>query len=98
MRNYMKPVVIVNSEVSEGVYAASGSADECYTVNAYIHQRPQLGRGDYRIQVNGRHEAADGHHSGQQVLTMNFNQPVTYVSSNGTLSAGDGTRDRKSVV
>ena len=68
MRDYMKPVVIVNSEVSEGVYAASGSADECYTVNAYIHQRPQLGRGDYRIQVNGRHEAADGHHSGQQVL------------------------------
>ena len=50
-----------------------------------------MGRGDYRIQVNGRHEAADGHHSGQQVLTMNFNQPVTYVSSNGTLSAGDGT-------
>ena len=47
MRDYMKPVVIVNSEVSEGVYAASGSADECYTVNAYIHQRPQLGRGDY---------------------------------------------------
>ena len=91
MRNYMKPVVIVNSEVSEGVYAASGSADECYTVTAYIHQRPQMGRGDYRIQVNGRHEAADGHHSGQQVLTMNFNQPVTYVSSNGTLSAGDGT-------
>lgn len=43
MRDYMKPVVIVNSEVSEGVYAASGSADECYTVNAYIHQRPQLG-------------------------------------------------------
>ena len=36
MRDYMKPVVIVNSEVSEGVYAASGSADECYTVNAYI--------------------------------------------------------------
>ena len=35
MRNYMKPVVIVNSEVSEGVYAASGSADECYTVTAY---------------------------------------------------------------
>ena len=60
MRNYMKPVVIVNSEVSEGVYAASGSADECYTVTAYIHQRPQMGRGDYRIQVNGRHEAADG--------------------------------------
>ena len=62
MRNYMKPVVIVNSEVSEGVYAASGSADECYTVTAYIHQRPQMGRGDYRIQVNGRHEAAGTYH------------------------------------
>lgn len=89
MKEYNRPVVIANEDLAEGVYAASGS--ECYTVTAYIHQRPQFGRGDYRIQVNGRHDAADGHHSGAQVLTLSFNLPVTFVSANGTLTGGDGT-------
>ena len=89
MREYAKPIVLANEELSEGVYAASGS--ECYTVFTSMHQEPQVGRVDYRIQVNGRHEAADGHHSGAQVLTLSFNMPVEYKSSNGTLSSGDGT-------
>lgn len=80
---------MVDENLSEGVYTASGS--DCYTVATYIHQTPQLGRGDYRIQVNGTHAANDGHHSGQQVLTLTFNQPVTYSGSNGTLLSGDGT-------
>lgn len=89
MREYKKPTIEILDGISEGVYAASG--DNCYTVTAYIHQSPQQGRGDYRIQVNGTHAAADNHHSGQQVLTLTFNQPVTYVSSGGTLTGGDGT-------
>lgn len=89
MENYVKPIVLSNEELVEGIYTASG--DECYTVTAYIHQRPQFGRGDYRIQVNGSHSAEDGHHSGEQILTLTFNQPVTYVNSNGTLASGDGT-------
>lgn len=88
MKNYVKPVVLDNEEVFEGVYAASGN---CYTVTTSIHQDPQEGRIDYRIQVNGTHAADDGHHGGEQVLTLSFNMPVTYVSSNGTLVSGDGT-------
>lgn len=94
MKNYEKPVVLANEELAEGVYAASGaggSGDDCYTVTAYIHQIPEIGRGDYRIQVNATHAAGDGHHSGQQILTLYFNQNVTYKSSNGNLSGGDGT-------
>ena len=90
MKNYSKPIAIVNDELAEGVYAASGNTD-CYTISAYIHQVPEYGRGDYRIQVNGVHNASDGHHSGEQVLTLNFNVPVTYKSSNGTLVGGNGT-------
>jgi hypothetical protein len=88
MKNYVKPVVLANEELAEGVYAASG---DCYTVSGYIHQVPENGRGDYRVQFNGVHAAGDGHHSGTQVLIISFNLPVVYKGSNGTLIGGDGT-------
>ena len=93
MDNYEKPAVLANEDLAEGVYTASGDdADEdCYSVSAYIHQRPETGRGDFRIQVNGVHAAGNGHHSGAQLLVLYFNQPVEYVSSNGSLSGGDGS-------
>ena len=85
MREYAKPVVTVDNGLAEGVYAASG----CYTASAYIHQTPEPGREDYRIQVNGQHKA--DHTKNAQVLTISFNKSVTYVSSNGILSSGNGT-------
>ena len=87
MKNYTKPIVIANEELAEGVYANSG--DGCYTASAYIHQSPETGRGDYRIQVNGVHNA--DHTKETQWLYITFNMPVTYKSSNGALEAGDGT-------
>lgn len=93
MIDYIKPTVLGNEEISEGVYAASGAIGEnnCYTVTAIIHQSLETGRGDYRIQVNGIHAAVNGHHSSEQILTLFFNQPVSYSSSNGELYSGDGT-------
>lgn len=95
MKNYEKPIVLMNDEVSEGVYAASGDGgSECYKATAYIHQRPETGRENYCIQANAEHTAANGHHSGQQILTLYFNQPVTYdwcSSANATLHGGNGT-------
>ncbi|MCC8050480.1 MAG: hypothetical protein LIP10_07465 [Clostridiales bacterium] len=85
MNRYMKPVILANDEISEGVYAASG----CYSVSYSIHQKPETGRGDYRIQIDAVHDAS--HHSTAQVLVISFNQAVNYVSSNGTLSSGNGT-------
>lgn len=82
-------MVLRNDELAEGVYMASG--DDCYSVSAYVHQTPEEGRGDCRLQVNGVHAAADGHHSGEQTLVISFNQPVTYSWSNGSLAGGDGT-------
>lgn len=49
MTNYESPVILRTEELAEGVYLASG----CYTASAYIHQTPQSGSGEYRIQVNG---------------------------------------------
>lgn len=85
MKNYIKPIVIENEELAEGIYAASG----CYTVSCCIHQRPEFGRGDYRIQVDGLHEA--NHHSSEQILTIVFTLPVTYVGSSGILVSGNGS-------
>ncbi|MCH5340532.1 MAG: hypothetical protein J1E01_03600 [Acetatifactor sp.] len=78
MKNYVKPVVLDNGEVFEGVYAASG---DCYSVTHDIHQVPQEGRGDYRIQFNAVHgyQGPTDHHSTGQVLTVTFNQEVTFV-------------------
>lgn len=88
MSKYVKPIAVVNSNLAEGVYAASG---DCYTVSANITQTPAEGRSYYVIHIDGSHAATDGHHSTQQMLTLTFNQPVTYVGSNGTLAGGDGT-------
>lgn len=93
MKTYNKP--IVNSiGITEGIFAASGSSDTieeetCYTANAYIHQTPELGRDDYRIQINGQHHG--DHTKDRQVLVISFNQPVHYNWSGGNLLSGEGT-------
>ena len=90
MANYSKPMVTVDQGLAEGVYAASGAG--CYTVTANIHQKPELGRPDYRIQVTAHHSA--DHIREAQLLTISFNQNVTFVSfaANGaTLISGSGT-------
>lgn len=89
MSMYEKPVISVDAGMAKGVYAASGAADGCYTATAYIHQTPETGRGDYRIQVNGQHKA--DHTKEAQVLTISFNQNVTYVSGGAGLISGNGT-------
>lgn len=87
MKKYSKPVVSVDNGLAEGVYAASGAG--CYTASASIHQTPETGRGDYRIQVNGKHNA--DHTRESQTLTISFNQNVTYVSGGAGLISGNGT-------
>lgn len=87
MSNYSKPMVTVDQGLAEGIYAASGAG--CYDASAYIHQTPETGRGDYRIQVNGKHHA--DHTKEAQTLTISFNQNVTYVSGGAGLIGGNGT-------
>ena len=82
-------MISIDDGMAEGVYAASG----CYTADAYIHQTPQTGRGDYRIQVNGQHKS--DHTKEAQVLTISFNQNVTYESGGAGLISGDGTTTLK---
>ena len=82
---YNKPIVVKETELFEGIYAGSG----CYTTTTNIHQKPETGRGDYRIQVNGHHDA--DHTKETQWLHISFNMPVKYSSSGGKLESGDNT-------
>ncbi len=85
MKNYEKPMVMVNESVAEGVYAASG---DCYSVSASMTQTPENGRESYTIQLDAVHSSS--HHSSAQTVQIQFNQPVTY-SSGGSCISGNGT-------
>lgn len=82
MKNYIKPMVLSNEELAEGVFAGSGVVDNgCYTVTPRPHQFTQDGRADYRFQFDAVHSA--DHSCDTQNLIINFDRSVTYVSSNG---------------
>ena len=77
-------------KASEG--GATPPAADCYpTTTARMHQWPETGRQTYAIQVDSRHQANPGHGTNRQTLVLCFNKPVTYVSSNGTYTGGNGT-------
>lgn len=86
MKNYEKPVVLVNEELAEGIYAGSGN---CYTVTAEIVQKPESTHG-YIIQMNATHNSS-GHHSTNRHMEVTFNQVVNYVSSEASQCWGSGT-------
>ena len=67
-----------------------GGGSKCYTCNAHINQRPEVGRDDYRIQINAQHHG--DHTCDEQILTMIFNHPATFIScSNGNLNSNNNT-------
>ncbi len=88
MKNYEKPIVVVNEDLAEGVYAASG---DCYTFTARITQSPEVGQPYYIIQMDGVHAAQDNHHSTSRTMKISFNMPVTYISSQAASVSGSGS-------
>lgn len=91
MKNYKKPIVLANSELSEGVFAASGGYG-FNNASAYIHQDGELGRNDYRLQVDAWQN--EGQLSNSQTITLTFNHPVTITQAGGqggTVISGNGT-------
>lgn len=64
MKNYEKPMVLVNEELAEGVYAASG----CFTGGGKVAQ--QL-NGYYIYEISMRHDA-DHHSENSCEVTVTF--------------------------
>lgn len=89
MKKYEKPYILIDENIAEGVYAGSGG---CYRFSANITQGPGIDQLEYYvIQVNGTHQAADGHHSSDRVVVIEFNKPISYLSSNATSFEINGT-------
>lgn len=94
MKNYERPIVMINEDLAEGVYAYSGYCDgDCYTIKVAGHQLPEGQRLTHKFQFDADHiaDTTDGHCGSGQILVITFTKAVKYVNSNGTLLSGDGT-------
>lgn len=95
MRTYEKPTAEKISFTYENQVVAESTASHagpCFTATGYVHQRMELGRLDYRIQVDAQH--ATDHTCTIETLTLTFNQPVTFKECYGdgaAVQSGDGT-------
>lgn len=89
MKKYEKPVIVINDDVSEGIYAASGA---CYSTVAKITQRIEVGRGTYVIQIDAVHNSKDNHCSNAQEIRITFNNEIEYISSDADIAFKDTAR------
>ena len=81
MKNYEKPVVLMNEELAEGVYAASGDGD-CWTLTYTVPQRWN-GEGMV-IELVATHSTELQHLSLGTVVTVTFDQPILSARSEST--------------
>lgn len=88
MKNYEKPVVLVNEELAEGVYAASGAvatttetSSECWTVTVTRDQEDAGGYSTYRVSALHSNEVV--HISSKTVVTVVFDGTVTAAKFEG---------------
>lgn len=73
---YMKPLVLSDSDLAEGVYAASGaSTTDCWTLNVSKDQSDAGGYCTFR--VDARHSQSVTHISTKTVITLVFSDIVT---------------------
>lgn len=77
MKTYERPVVLVNEELAEGVYAASGAAEsaDCWTVDA---TSVQDWNGSHHVfEVSCKHSTAVEHISSATTVTLTFSNTLT---------------------
>ena len=93
MKKYEKPVVMINEELAEGVYAASGCFGDCYEVKIVSHN---IIGNTHVYQFDATHKVCEEHgsHCGsEQVLIVKFdkNVDIKEVSTDWISWVGDGT-------
>lgn len=90
MKKYEKPTALVNNDLAEGVYMASGVAgSDCYTADVIRESEPAVGKAYYTFRVKSAHSG--DHITDQEVVIISFNTPVKYHNSEGSLLEGDNT-------
>lgn len=75
MNTYEKPVIKMNEEVAEGVYAASGS--DCWDVS--VDFTPHADK--VEVQISAYHTNSTEPHKANLSVTIEFNKPINGGSS-----------------
>lgn len=88
---YEKPVVLVNEELAEGVYAASGAelSTDCWTVDAVSVQ--DWNGSHHVFEVRCSHSTSVVHISTKTDVKLTFDQPLTDAYSEFTCSFSGST-------
>ena len=88
MKDYVKPIVLANEELAEGVYAASGGVSDatCWTIDPYSVQ-DENGAGYHVFEVKIVHSDTVQHISTQSTSVITFNNVVTDAYSEGNCTA-----------
>ena len=89
MKDYQKPVVMVNEELAEGIYAASGESSECWTIDAVSVQ--DWNGSHHVFEVRCTHSASVEHISSATTVTLTFNSTLTDAYSEFDASFGGDT-------
>ncbi len=92
MKQYVKPMVVANAELAEGVYAASG----CTFADVWFYQTD--GDGTQRGKVAYRHRAHMDHCNTGCTITIYFSAPFTITDSSGYRLEGNGTTGIKITI
>ncbi len=77
MKNYEKPMVMVNESVAEGVYAASG---DCWTTYSSSDPQPYVD-GYHIFQIICKHDNQVGHDVKSFTAVITFNDAITAVEN-----------------
>lgn len=91
MKTYERPVVLANEELAEGVYAASGSASDCWTITP---KSVQDWNGSHHVfEIAIVHSSAVQHISTASTSTLTFSNALTdaYTESNFEASFSGNT-------
>ncbi len=86
MKNYEKPTILKDENLSEGVYMASGGSG-CLTTTCSLEQH--LNGNQYRFRVRIQHHA--NHTNNYQTTTIVFSVPVTCISAQEYAVSGSGS-------
>lgn len=87
MSTYEKPMVMVNEELAEGVYAASGRSANCWSISASTTGNI-VGSGR-EVHISGTH-TNPGHHNAAPIVSVSFNQTISGVTSTSGWSCSAG--------
>lgn len=93
MKKYEKPIVMINEELAEGVYANSGltgpmGTSDCWSFDV---QSPQPWNGSHHVfEIHLTHHTGLQHISGATTVSVTFSAPLTNVYAEYT-STFDGT-------